>query len=151
MEIELMQPGEEGLVIDLVRAVFDDIIAPGYTREGVEEFYNFARVENLVERSKKDHFTLVAWEDEHPLGIIEIRALNHVSMFFVRIPAQGVGKALFQAAMEEIRKRVGTLNPLTVNASLNAVPAYERLGFSVQAGVQCFNGISFVPMARGGE
>ena len=151
MEIELMQPGEEGLVIDLVREVFDEIIAPGYTREGVDEFYNFARAQALARRSEQDHFTLVARKKDHVLGIIEIRDLNHVSMFFVRIPAQGggVGKMLFQAALAEIIERGGPLNSLTVNASLNAQKAYEALGFVARGGPQTFNGIRFIPMERG--
>ena len=148
MKFSVMQQGQENTVIEIVKEVFDEIIAPGYTQEGIDEFYNFANVENLAKRSKLDHFTILAQDNAETFGVIEIRETNHVSMFFVRKNYQnkGVGKSLFNEAMTQIKKRNSNIEELTVNSSLNAVPAYERLGFIIQNGEQCFNGISFVPM-----
>lgn len=148
MKFSVMQRGQENIVIEVVRDVFNEFVAPGYTQEGIDEFYNYANIVKLTERSKRDHFTILAQDNDDILGIIEIRNPNHVSMFFVQKNFQnkGVGKALFKEAMKQIAKRNQNIEELTVNSSLNAVPAYERLGFVVQGGEQCLNGIKFVPM-----
>ena len=148
MDLSMMRPGEEGHVIDLVKAVFDAVVAPGYTQEGIDEFYRFANVASLSERSKTDHFTVLARKDRHLIGIIEIRDFSHVSMFFVGTEYQGrgVGRALFDEAVRRIEPEKRNIRELTVNSSLNAVPAYEKLGFAAQGAEQCVNGIIFVPM-----
>lgn len=148
MDFLLMQKGQEDSVIEVVKEVFDDVIAPGYTRQGIDEFYRFASATRLAERSGKNSFTIFARDDDTIPGIIEIRDLNHVAMFFVRRRFQnrGIGKALFKAALKEIENRDPDIEKITVNSSLNAVPAYERIGFSAEDGEQCVNGIVFVPM-----
>lgn len=148
MNFSLMKSGQESVVIDIVKEVFDEILAPGYTQEGINEFYNFANVENLSERSKTNHFTILAQDKENILGIIEIRDLSHVSLFFVRTKFQnkGIGKALFHEAVKQITNKNQNIEELTVNSSINAVPAYKGIGFIAQSGKKCFNGIYFVPM-----
>ncbi|MCG8684629.1 MAG: GNAT family N-acetyltransferase [Desulfobacterales bacterium] len=148
MDITLMQHGQEALVIDLVKEVFDKYVAPGYAQEGIAEFYKFANVESLSTRSKENHFTVLAKEGQQILGILEIRDLGHISMFFVRSGSQGkgVGKVLLKDAIKRIKKERGDLIALTVNSSPNAVAAYKKHGFIAKAGEQCINGIRFVPM-----
>ena len=143
-----MQQGQESAVIEVVKEVFDGIVAPGYTREGIDEFYNYANEENLAERAKDTHFTILAQDNAEICGLIEIREPDHISMFFVRKNYQnkGVGKALFNEAMAQIKKRNPNVDELTVNSSINAVSAYEHLGFVAQGGEQCFKGMIFVPM-----
>ncbi len=148
MKFSTMQPGQEGRVIDLVKEVFDECVAPAYTQEGIEAFYTYADVKQLAKRSKTDHFTILAREGDRILGMIEIRTFNHVALFFVQgaFRNKGVGQALFKRAMAVIRKSNPDIGQVTVNSSLNAVPAYERMGFKVQSPKQCVDGIWFVPM-----
>lgn len=143
-----MQPGQEEIVIDIVKEAFDEKVAPGYTQEGIEEFYSFANKNSLAERSKANTFTLIAYQEQKAVGIIEIKEYCHVSMFFVKPEYQkkGYGKALFNEALSIIFAKEKGRSKLTVNSSLNAVPSYERLGFKIKTKEQCYNGIRFVPM-----
>ena len=148
MKLAVMERGQECAAIELVKEVFDEVIACDYTQEGVENFYHFANVKKLIERSESDHFTILAQNNGKIFGLIEIRSLSHVSMFFVRSACQnmGVGTSLFNGAVAHIKKQNPNINELTVNSSLHAVPVYETLGFVVQDGEQCLDGIVFIPM-----
>ena len=145
-----MKPGQEEAVIDIVKEAFDEKVAPGYTKEGIEEFYKFANKKTLAERSNNNTFTLIAYQEQKAIGIIEIKEFCHVSMFFVKPKHQnkGFGKALFNEALSIISAKKNGTSTLTVNSSLNAVTSYERLGFKIKAKEQCCNGIRFVPMER---
>ncbi len=48
----MMVAGEEETVINIVTEVFNAFVAPQY-EEGVTEFYKYANVINLAERSKE--------------------------------------------------------------------------------------------------
>ena len=143
-----MQPGQEKIVISIVKEAFDKNIAPGYTQEGIEEFFKFANENSLAERTKSNSFVIIAYQDKKAVGIIEIKDYCHISMYFVKPQYQkkGYGKALFNEALSIIIGKGNGINKLTVNSSLNAVPSYERLGFKIQNEEQCFNGIRFIPM-----
>lgn len=56
----LMVAGEEETVINIVTEVFNEFVAPQYSEEGVTEFYKYANATNLAERSKVNHFTVIA-------------------------------------------------------------------------------------------
>lgn len=129
-----MQPGQGESVINIVKKTFDESVASDYTQEGIEEFYKFANKNSLVKRSKANTFTILAYQEQEAVGIIEIKEYCHVSMFFVKPEYQkrGYGKALFNEAISIISARKNNLNKPTVNSSLNAVPSYERLGFKIK-------------------
>ena len=93
-----MKSGEEGQVIDLVNSTFNEFVAPEYSDEGIAEFSKYANSEALAERSLSNHFTMIAKQNHNPVGIIEIRDYNHVSMLFVRKHFQnmGVGKRFYE-------------------------------------------------------
>lgn len=143
-----MRPGQETLVIDLVTEVFDKFIAPGYTLEGATEFYKYANVDSLSKRSKLNHFTILAKDKLQVIGIIEIRDLSHIAMFFVRSKSQkkGIGRALLDDAIKRIPKERDEIKALTVNSSPNAVEAYKKYGFITTGDEQNINGIRFIPM-----
>ncbi|MCG8550903.1 MAG: GNAT family N-acetyltransferase, partial [Desulfobacterales bacterium] len=131
-----------------VKEAFDESVASDYTQEGVEEFYKYANKSSLAERSKADTFTIIAYQEQQAVGIIEIKEYCHISMFFVKPEYQkrGYGKALFNEALSIISAKKIDTGKLTVNSSLNAVPSYKRLGFKIKAKEQCYNGIRFIPM-----
>ncbi|GAB2828968.1 GNAT family N-acetyltransferase [Comamonas piscis] len=85
----------------------------------------------------------VAEDTEGLCGVVAFRDGSHVYHLFVRADAQGRGiaRALWQHA--RLRSNHSTF---TVNASLYAVPVYERLGFVAKAGPQQLHGVVFVPM-----
>ena len=77
------RPGEETAVSNLVARSFNEFIAPGFSEEGIDEFFKYANPRSLAKRSEGSHFVLVAEVDGEIAGMIEIRELKHISMLFV--------------------------------------------------------------------
>lgn len=145
----LMVPGEEEAVINIVTEVFNAFVAPQYSEEGVTEFYKYANVTNLAERSKVNHFTVIAGLNNIPVAVLEIRNNDHVSLFFnkAKFQRKGIGIHLLKYAIDVCLKNNPTIQKITVNSSPNATRAYEKMGFNADGEEQCIHGIKFVPMS----
>lgn len=81
-------------------------------------------------------------------GVIALKDRSHVSQFFVEPHHQGQG--LGRRLWDEVRRLagVGDDSVFTVDASVNAVPVYRRLGFAECGPVTVSDGLVFVPMRR---
>jgi len=87
-------------------------------------------------------------ESEHLLlGFIAFRDETHLFNLFVSPghQRQGVARKLWQFALP-LTTGSTTGRTVTVNASLNAVPAYRALGFTPAGEVTRHHGIAFLPM-----
>ena len=82
------------------------------------------------------------------IGVIVIRADSHIALLFVDKPYQrkGIARELVIRGIDACRRRTPNLKKITVNASPNAVAAYERIGFQCLDEEKTINGIRFVPM-----
>lgn len=133
--------------IELVRRVFDEFEAPTYSAQGLEAFYNFIDLEIMLECWQKGRVIMWgAFENDRLCGVIALSDSNHVSLLFVdkAYQRQGVASGLFHLMMADcIRKNVKLV---TVNADVNVVGIYQRLGFVATDAPQERNGIRFVPM-----
>lgn len=80
-------------------------------------------------------------------GFIAMRDQTHLFQFFVAEPfqRQGLGRQLWQRA-----RMPSAAAGFTVNASLRAIPVYERFGFEKQGAVKVEHGVTFQPMRLGG-
>ena len=146
--IRPMQPGEETQVFRLVERVFNEFVAPTYSEAGVAEFFRYAQVEELAQRSQTNHFVLLAVVERNPVGMIEVRDNRHVSMLFVdrSFQRQGICRALLQQAIDKCRRHHPDLNQISLHAAPNSVPIYERLGFRPEYSGQVIDGMRFIPM-----
>ena len=143
-----MEMGEETETCNLVVRVFNDLVAPQYSQEGVNEFLKYAQPDAFLRRSQRNHFALLATVPNRIIGMIEIRDDSHVSLLFVDRSSQrkGVGRELLRRALEICRGNKPELREVTVNASPNSVQIYARLGFRPTRSEQVINGIRFTPM-----
>ena len=143
--------GDEERVSRMIEGVFDEFIAPDYEAEGIEEFKRHIVPEVILERHMRgDSFVLVAEEGDEPVGVIDVRDGNHIRLFFVREDRQGrgIGRKLFELALERCLREKRGLDSITVNSSPYAVPIYESLGFSANGPERVKNGIRHTPMIR---
>ena len=127
----------------LVLAGFRADTAASMEPEGVVVFEAFAAAAAIRARDEAGGRTFIALLGDDLAGVLHVVRGDHVSLFFVD-PArqrQGIGAALFATA-----DAAGRL--ASVNSSLNAVGAYERLGFRATGAADLLDGIRFVPMAR---
>ncbi len=93
---------------------------------------------------------LVARTDDGSLaGAAALRHDNHLFHLFVAPAWQrlGVATQLWQAVLEQAGALGRADRGFTVNASLYAVPFYERIGFATAGQRIESRGIAFVPMA----
>ncbi len=148
IQIRPMEPDEIQAVSDLVFRSFKNNVAPYYSEEGVETFFDYANPKALSERFLKDHFILVAVEKQALVGMIEIRNNRHISLLFVEPMQQqkGIGKGLLERAIALSRQSDPESKGLTVNSSPNSVEAYKRFGFAPTDSFREKNGIQFMPM-----
>jgi ribosomal protein S18 acetylase RimI-like enzyme len=143
-----MRPGEEAEIHDLVVSVFNEFIGCRYPPEGVREFLTYVAPASLRQRFLSNHFTLVATKNEQIVGMIEVRDDSHICLFFVdeRLHRQGIGRGLFERALQMCRENRPDCAVIDVNSSPNSVGVYERLGFSQVQPEKTIHGITFVPM-----
>ena len=146
--IRPIAPGEEQEIALLVIRSFNDHVAPHYSSEGVQEFLRYADPGAMVRRAAAGHFVLVGEDAAKVIGMIEVRDYCHVSMLFVKGEhhRKGIARKLLQEALSICRRKRPDLVGVTVNASPNAIGAYERLHFQSQGREQTINGIRFTPM-----
>ena len=143
-----MQSGEERSVCRLVSDVFDACIAGTFEPEGVAEFLDFAQPGAMSARMRSGGFVFVAIRADAPVGMLEFMRPDHVAMMFVRHRGQGIGKALLARTIAHLRAARPKLSKLTVHASRNAEPIYQRMGFHPVGGVTTDHGIIYIPMER---
>ena len=145
-----MEPADAEAASQLIVDLFTEFIGPEYTEEGRAEFLRYVQPHEIVERTRSNHFVLVAMEGEHPAGVIELRDNDHVSLLFVdtRYQRHGIARELLARAIAVARPAKPGLDRVTVNSSHFGVPAYERLGFRQTGPERAVNGIVFIPMAH---
>ncbi len=133
---------------NLVARSFNEFIAPGFTEQGVEEFFKYANPRALKKRAESGYFTMVAESEGELAGMIELRGDNHLSMLYVdkAFHRRGVAKELVRQAVEEVSSNSGSPKDITVNSSRYAVPFYESLGFIQFEDEKTIYGVIHVPM-----
>ena len=143
-----MKPGDEDPVYSFISGVFNQLVAPEFSQEGIDEFMTYIQPESLAGHIKTDHFGIIANSGPDIIGVIVIRNYSHVALFFVdaRYQRSGIGRELLRKALEICARHEGKPSNLTVNASPNSKSAYERLNFEATDAEQCVNGIRFIPM-----
>ncbi|MGN1328539.1 MAG: GNAT family N-acetyltransferase [Eubacterium sp.] len=125
--------------IDLIWEVFLQFEAPEYSQEGINYF--------RASLDDKERIRALNWygafDNENLVGVLTMRAPQHIGGFFVKTNCQGkgFGRMLFEAMKADYEKQ-----EFTVNSSPYAVQIYEHLGFVATDTEQTVNGIRFTPM-----
>jgi predicted N-acetyltransferase YhbS len=124
-------------------AAFTAAVAPMLTAEGIATFGNVAAASAFAERLQGDNHILVAEQEGRVVGVVELKAGQHLAMLFVapELQGQGIGRGLLQAVLPQVRGP-----QMTVRASLNAVPAYEHYGFVLDGDVGEYHGLIYQPL-----
>lgn len=139
--ISKMQLSDQKHAYALVQEVFTKQIAPDFSADGNKEFLSAAQ--RMIFQQTEEHLILLANSGQQIVGILDLRSDGHICPFFVKNSAQGkgIGRKLFNQATKGF-------NSLSVNSSLIAVKAYEKLGFTTVSEVQTRNGITYLPMVK---
>jgi len=143
-----LKSGEEIKVCNLVARSFNEFIAPGFSEEGVQEFFKYANPRALKKRAESGYFSMVAESQGKLAGIIEMRGDNHISMLYVdkAFHRKGVAKELFRLALEQVSFKNESPKDITVNSSRYAATFYESLGFIQYEDEKSIFGVLHIPM-----
>ncbi|PAB60356.1 GNAT family N-acetyltransferase [Anaeromicrobium sediminis] len=143
-----IKDGEEIEVFNIIRKAFNEFISPEYSDEGIDEFMKYIEPSNIANRLKKNHFMVVATDQNNIVGIIEVRNYSHISLYFVDKSYQGhgIGRELYEISIERCKMRNQNLEKITVNSSPYAANIYKKLGFKQVDSENTIHGIRFIPM-----
>jgi GNAT superfamily N-acetyltransferase len=144
-----MEEGEEEAVCDLCRRVLAESVFPDLPEEGCAEFWRLTEPMGLAGRVEAGNLVFVAVSGGRPVAMVEIQRPAHILLFCVdrAFQRRGLGRALFGKAIETCCPATADLNVVTVSSTLNAVPFYEKIGFTHYHGDQRIrNLVPFLPM-----
>ena len=134
--------------LDLVRMVFDEFEVPYYSKEGVESFYKFISMDNILEQYMNGTLYFYGcFVNDIIVGMIAVRDFIHISLLFVdkHYHKQGIARTLFDDIMKICKEKNSSLQTVTVNSSPYAVGFYHKLGFFDISSEQVVDGIRFTP------
>lgn len=116
--------------------------------KGAEYFLQSVTTESIANYIAAENFLyLVAHVNAQLVGVVAIRDNTHLYHLFVdsAFQRQGIATRLWLEAKNRVLA-TGNIQIMTVNASLYAVPVYERFGFVALRDKIEKNGLVFVPM-----
>ncbi len=144
-----MLPDDETDVDALVRSVFEEFVAPGCSNDGIAAFKMLISAGSFTERLRSGNLVLLAIAEKKIIGILEMRHYSHIALLFVdkSFQQKGIAQELCRRSIELCRKLNPDLKEITVNASPNALGAYQNIGFIPTEDETETNGIRFIPMA----
>jgi GNAT superfamily N-acetyltransferase len=148
IRIEKYQSGQEIMIHQLIKKVYDEFVSIDYSDEGNRFFYEWIKPSKIAERQCNQINLWVAFIDLKLVGLIEIRDNKYISLLFVDKDYQGHGiaKKLFIKSLKEIIQRDPKLDKFYVHASPYSIPIYKKLGFIETDNMQEENGMKYLPM-----
>lgn len=139
LEIRKLEKNEIPEALSVVWEVFCQFEAPEYSQEGIDEFRRAIENPEFIGAMK----FYGAIENGQIVGVLAMRAPQHISFFFVKADhhGRGIGKKLFTTMRQDYE-----LQEFTVNSSPYAVDIYRHLGFIPTDMEKVTNGIRYTPM-----
>lgn len=128
-----------------IKTVYDEFVARDYCEEGNATFYKYIEEKEIECRLAQGGLFFIYKGDTRIRGGIEIRNLNHISLFFVdkHFQGRGIGKNLFAYALEHIVRHDKNATYVEVNSSPYAKDIYKKLGFEQKSELLEKNGIKY--------
>ena len=148
-EIRKLKKSEWDMAMQLAWDTFLVYEAPEYDPEGVKNFHDFVKGDELHNMFVLGEY--LAWgafdANDVIVGILGIRKHWHISLLFVEpsLHHQGIATALLNRAFSEATKEGVSL--LTVNSSPYAVEFYHKIGFNSLDREKTTDGIRYTPMS----
>lgn len=116
--------------------------------KGAEHFLQMSTPAVLASFMAQPNINYLLGEDDSVFcGVVAVRNNSHLQHLYV-VPSfqgRGVGKYLWETARDQA-VAAGNSGEFTVNASLNALPFYKRMGFVATGEVSLTGGLRFQPM-----
>lgn len=137
---------EYPLIKEFITDIFNQHVAPSYSKKGCQEFYKVVSIEHLTQAAQQGALIRAFTVSGEMAGIIHLRE-NHIVLLFVHndFHGQGVGKFIIDWA-KSIAKQSAGHKTITVNSSPNSIRFYQKQGFTATGDEQNVDGVRFTPM-----
>ena len=151
MTIKTLDPKHYTAAFDLIWQVFREYVAPDWSQEGSDFFYEHFISEQSDYRKKVeggDETCFGAYDEDKLVGVMTVSKHGNISCAFV-LPGyqrKGIGRELFRHVCELILKDQSFPFEIKLNASPYAVPFYLSLGFKPAAEQNEYRGMVSTPM-----
>ena len=119
--------------------------------KGADHFLQTSAPAGLAAFMAQPNINYLLGEDDGVFcGVVAVRNNSHLQHLYVApsFQGRGVGKYLWETARDQAIA-AGNNGEFTVNASLNAIPFYKRMGFEATGDVSLTGGLRFQPMKMG--
>jgi GNAT superfamily N-acetyltransferase len=148
IKIKAFIQGQELMIYELVKKVFDEFVAGDYSAEGNEVFYDWIEPSRIATRQAEYKSLFIAFDGKKAVGMIEMVRSNHISLFFVdtMYQKQGIARNLLIRAVDHCVQNDSKISRLTVNASPFSIEIYKKLGFRKTESMKEKTGIRYLPM-----
>jgi GNAT superfamily N-acetyltransferase len=116
--------------------------------KGAEHFLQMITPVGLTELMAQSNINFLLGEEDGVFcGVVAVRNHSHLLHLYIvpTFQGRGVGRHLWETARDQA-VAAGNSSEFTVNASLNAVPFYKRMGFEATGDVSLTGGLRFKPM-----
>ena len=133
---------------NLIRNVFDELIADEFPIDEVNRFHKLAGVNGIRERFLEGNPIFISKSYNQITGYIEVKNINHIYLLFVikEFQNQGIAVKLINFTLNYLIENNRHLKDVTVNSTLSALKMYEKIGFKKIADYQMKDGIITYPM-----
>jgi GNAT superfamily N-acetyltransferase len=147
--IEELNLNEVNNVSSMVDNVFDKFVGKDYSVEGNNTFKDYIKPENIIKRFLEKRSIFFSAKIENIIiGMMEIKNIDHISLFFVKeeFHGKGIGNYLFSHYLKKIQDENMDIKTITVNSSIYVENIYIKLGFIKTNEIQEKGGIKYIPM-----
>lgn len=148
-QIKCLKIGELEKALKLVWSMFQKIEELDYKEKNISELKNIISWKEFFYKIAYGEIKLIGCLHEGEIiGVIGIREMKHICMFFVdgEYHRRGIGRKLFQTAVEVCIANTQELREITVDVLPYAKEVYYHLGFEDADQEQIIKGIRFISM-----
>lgn len=133
---------------EFITPIVQKFILPSCRPEGEALLLNSLSVSAIAEYLSQDYRFHLASNDQQLLGVVGIKARNHLYHLFIMPQMQrtGLGQQLWLYARQSAMA-AGADGHFTVNSALAAVGFYQKLGFTAMTEPRDRGGVVDVPMS----
>ncbi len=147
-DIRRLKKNEWDMAMQLAWDTFLVYEAPDYNSEGIKNFHEFVKGDELKNMFMLgEYYTLGAFDENDVIvGILGIRKHWHISLLFVE-PAlhhQGIATGLLKRAFSDAAEE--GIKEMTVFSAPFAIEFYHKLGFTDLDDEKTADGIRYTPM-----
>ena len=149
LEIRRATIGDAQNISELICELSIIYICHEFTKEGADALLASMSPDAIRKYIEAGYQYHVAEISNRLIGVSGVKDNSHLYHLFVaeKYHRQGIARKLWQVSMESC---ISNRNPgeFTVNASIYALGAYEKLGFVAQSGPEEKHGVSYIPMRQ---